>query len=119
AAGMADVDKLLAKRYAKSPARAEAALIAIDPHTGEIKAMVGGRDYAKSQLNRITSKRPPGSVFKPFVYAAAMNTGVTGAEQVFTPATMVDDTQTTFWFGGKSYQPGNFHGESFGEITLR
>jgi penicillin-binding protein 1B len=119
AAGMADVDKLLAKRYGKTAGRAEAALIALDPHTGEIKAMVGGRDYAKSQLNRVLSKRPPGSVFKPFVYAAALNTGVNGAETVLTPATMVDDEQTTFWFAGKAYQPSNFHQESYGEMTLR
>src|SRR5262249_32745943 len=50
----------------------QAALIALDPHTGEIKAMVGGSDYAFTQLNRITQAfRQPGSIFKPFVYAAA------------------------------------------------
>jgi penicillin-binding protein 1B len=116
AAGMQEVDKLLARRPGP---KAEAALIALDPHTGEIKAIVGGRDYGRSQLNRILAKRPPGSVFKPFVYAAALNTAVSGSETIFTPATFVDDTPTAFWFGGKSYQPGNFHGEVFGTMTLR
>jgi len=118
-AGMQEVDKLLAKRGNNSGARAEAALIALDPHTGEIKALVGGRDYGHSQLNRILAKRPPGSVFKPFVYAAALNTAVSGGETVYTPASTVDDTPTTFWFGGKPYQPGNFRGEVFGNLTLR
>ena len=114
--GMQEVDKLLAKRPGP---KAEAALIALDPHTGEIKALVGGRDYGRSQLNRILAKRPPGSVFKPFVYAAALNTAISGGETVFTPASTVDDTPTTFWFDGKPYQPGNFHQEAFGMMTLR
>src|SRR5665213_1913547 len=96
--GMDEVDKLLAKRYGKGGPKAEAALIALDPHTGEIKALIGGRDYAGSQLNRIFAKRPPGSVFKPFVYAAAMNTGVEGGEKVLTPVSTVDDAPTTFVF---------------------
>ena len=116
AAGMQEVDKLLAKRAGP---KAEAALIALDPHTGEIKALVGGRDYGRSQLNRILAKRPPGSVFKPFVYAAALNTAVSGGKTKFTPVTTVDDTPTAFWFNGKPYQPGNFRGEVFGMLTLR
>jgi penicillin-binding protein 1B len=117
-AGMRDVDKLLAKR-SNPGAKAEAALIALDPHTGEIKALVGGRDYGRSQLDRILAKRPPGSVFKPFVYAAALNTAISGGEMIYTPATTVDDTPTIFWFGGKAYQPGNYRGEVFGRLTLR
>jgi len=118
-AGMNDVDQLLAKRSGKSGAKPEAALIAIDPHSGEIKAIVGGRDYKRSQLNRILAKRPPGSVFKPFVYAAALDTAISGGATVFTPASMVDDSPTTFWFDGRPYQPGNFRGESFGTMTLQ
>jgi penicillin-binding protein 1B len=114
--GMQEVDKLLANRPGP---KAEAALIALDPHTGEIKALVGGRDYGRSQLNRILAKRPPGSAFKPFVYAAALSTAVSGGATVFTPATTVDDTPTTFWFDGKPYEPGNFRGEVFGMLTLR
>src|SRR5207237_7886197 len=57
----------------------QAALIALDPHTGEIKAMVGGSDYATSQLNRIVqASRQPGSIFKPIVYAAALETAFDG-----------------------------------------
>jgi penicillin-binding protein 1B len=117
--GMKEVDKSLAKQYSKGGQHAEAALIALDPHTGEVKAMVGGRDYARSQLNRIFAKRPPGSVFKPFVYAAAMNTGVAGGGQVLTPASTVDDSPTTFVFDQKTYTPGNFRNEVFGTLTLR
>ena len=123
ASGMQDVDKLLAKGAGKSGDKAgdkaEVALIALDPRTGEIKALVGGRDYKRSQLNRILSKRPPGSVFKPFVYAAALDTAISGGADVYTPASIVDDSATTFWFGGKSYQPGNFRGEHFGQLTFR
>ena len=54
------------------------ALIALDPHTGEIKALVGGRNYDASQLNHVLAMRQPGSVFKPFVYAAALETAVAG-----------------------------------------
>ena len=119
---MRQVDKFIAKQNSKSSHRTiypEAALIALDPHTGEIKALVGGRDYARSQLNRILAKRPPGSVFKPFVYAAAMNTGIAGGDQVLTPASTVDDEPTTFWFGGKAYEPANYRNEIFGTLTLR
>ena len=56
------------------PGRA-VALVALDPHTGELKALVGGRNYGMSQLNRISAKRQPGSIFKPFVYAAAHEYG--------------------------------------------
>jgi penicillin-binding protein 1B len=119
ASGMTQVDKLLAREYKKSGVRAEAALIALDPRTGEIKAMVGGRDYGRSQLDRILAKRPPGSVFKPFVYAAALNTAIMGGSQVFTPASTFDDSPATFLSGGITYQPGNFKNESFGTISLR
>ncbi len=53
-------------------------MIALDPHTGEIRAVVGGRDYGQSQLNHVVARRQPGSVFKPFVYAAAFDNAVKG-----------------------------------------
>ena len=117
--GMAEVDKLLAKGHGKSDVRAEAALIALDPHTGEIKAMLGGRDYERSQFNRILAKRPPGSVFKPFVYAAALDTAVSGGDKIFTLASTVNDDPTSFLSDGKPYQPANFRHELFGTLTLR
>src|SRR5438445_4351676 len=87
-AGMKNVDTLLAKKYAKwqreqakkgstEPIpQAQAALVALDPRTGEIKAVIGGRDYGQSQLNHALAHRQPGSVFKPFVYPAAFDTAV-------------------------------------------
>ncbi|HEV8523281.1 MAG TPA: transglycosylase domain-containing protein, partial [Terriglobales bacterium] len=74
----------------------QVALVAIDPHTGEVLALVGGRNYGFSQLNHAIARRPTGSIFKPFVYAAAMNTAVSGEEPVFTPASIVDDAPSTF-----------------------
>ncbi len=119
--GMAQVDKLLAKhRDAKGNMdHAQAALIALDPHTGEILAVVGGRDYGTSQLDRVLSKRPPGSVFKPFVYAAALNSAVDGDGPVLTPASTVDDVPTTFYYDGQTYNPGNFKEEFHGTVTFR
>jgi len=119
ASGMEQVDRQFGKKNGNSQVKAEAALIAIDSHTGEIRAVVGGRNYSQSQLNHVLSKRPPGSVFKPFVYAAALNTAVEGGTRVLTPATIVDDSPDTFWFNGKPYQPSNFRGESYGPMTLR
>lgn len=118
-AGMQNVDQLLSKRGGKTGPAAEVALIALDPHTGEIKALVGGRNYQRSQLNRILSKRPPGSVFKPFVYAAALDSAISGGRAVYTLANTVDDSPMTFWFSGKPYQPANFRGEHFGVMTFR
>ena len=82
--GMQSVDKLLAHRYAQWKKKGQAvpqvqvAMVAMDPHTGEIRALVGGRDYGESQLNHALAHRQPGSVFKPFVYAAAFDNAVAG-----------------------------------------
>ena len=118
--GMPLVDKQLAARHspgARIPP--QVALIAIDPHTGEVKALVGGRNYTTSQLNRVFAKRPPGSVFKPFVYTAALNTAITGSDLVLTPASVVDDSPTTFEYGNQTYSPANFKHEFMGQVTLR
>jgi penicillin-binding protein 1B len=118
-AGMQNVDRLLSRRTDKPGPQAEVALIALDPRTGEIKALVGGRNYQHSQLNRILAKRPPGSVFKPFVYAAALDSAISGGSAVYTPASTVDDSPTTFRASGKPYEPANFRGEHFGVMTFR
>src|SRR5262249_22503684 len=111
-AGAKNVDTLLAKRYDKWKKEAakkgsnepvpqvQAAMVVIDPHTGEIKALVGGRDYGTSQLNHAIAHRQPGSVFKPFVYAAAFTNAVDGVQPIVTPVTTVDDEPTTFEFEG-------------------
>lgn len=99
--------------------QAQVALVAMDPHTGEVLALVGGRNYGFSQLNHAVAKRPTGSIFKPFVYAAAINTAVTGANPVFTPASMVDDQPSTFAYGDSIYEPRNYKEEYHGEVTAR
>ena len=98
---------------------AQVALVAMNPHTGEILALVGGRNYGFSQLNHAIAKRPTGSIFKPFVYAAAMNTALNGASPVFTPATLVQDQPTTFAYGDQIYEPRNYKEEYHGEVTAR
>jgi penicillin-binding protein 1B len=103
------------------PGTLQAALVAMNPHTGEIIAMLGGRDYTKSQLNHVTdAKRQPGSVFKPFVYATALNTAYDPIPRVITPATMYKDEPKTFTVGDQEYSPGNF-GDKYSNqpVTLR
>lgn len=99
--------------------QAQVALVAMNPHTGEVLALVGGRNYGFSQLNHAVAKRPTGSIFKPFVYAAAMNTAVTGSNPVFTPASTVEDQPTTFAYGDSIYEPRNYKEEYHGEVTAR
>src|SRR6202030_3436444 len=95
---------------------AQVALIVLDPHTGEIKALVGGRNYGTSQLNHAVAKRPTGSIFKPFVYAAAMNTALDGSPNVITPASTVVDEASTFAYGDSIYEPRNYKEEYHGEV---
>jgi penicillin-binding protein 1B len=130
-AGMKNVDAMLAAKYAKARKvkgkkagqeqipQVQAALIALDPRTGEIKALIGGRDYGQSQLNHVLAHRQPGSVFKPFVYAAAFNNAVDGAQPVVTPATTVDDEPTVFEFDGQEYTPNNYGERFMGKVTVR
>jgi len=99
--------------------QAQIALVAMDPHTGAIKALVGGRNYGTSQLNHALAKRPTGSIFKPFVYAAAMNTALDGSSAVITPASMVSDQPSTFTYGDQIYEPRNYKEEYHGDVTLR
>ena len=115
----AALDKIQSKRF--EPGTLQAALIAMNAKTGEIVAMVGGRDYSKSQLNRATDAfRQPGSVFKPFVYATALNTAFDPIPRVITPATTYMDEPKTFTYDNQEYTPGNF-GESYSHepVTLR
>jgi penicillin-binding protein 1B len=111
--GLAQLEKDYSKRY--KPNSLQAALIALNAKTGEILAMVGGRDYSTSQLNRATeAHRQPGSVFKPIVYTAALNTAYEEKDdRIITASSQFLDEKTTFTFGeGKTYEPDNF-GESY------
>jgi penicillin-binding protein 1B len=124
-AGALEVDKRLKRpKTAKDapppdPLQPQMALVVLDPHTGWLKAMVGGRDYGRSQLNHVLAKRQPGSSFKPFVYAAALASGVDGSQPLITPATVLNDEPTTFQFGDLRYEPENYKQEYFGQVTLR
>ena len=99
--------------------QAQVSLIAMDPHTGQVLALVGGRNYGVSQLNHALAKRPTGSIFKPFVYAAALNTALDGTNGVLTPASTVTDEASTFSYGDQIYEPRNYKEEYHGEVTLR
>ena len=99
--------------------QAQVALVALDPHTGAVLALVGGRDYGWSQLNHAMAKRPTGSIFKPFVYAAAVNTALDGSQAVLTPASTVTDAPSSFTYGDQIYEPRNYKEEYHGEVTLR
>ncbi len=130
-AGIKNVDMLLAKKYEKwkkdkakkgnnDPVpQVQVALVSLDPRTGEIRALIGGRDYGQSQLNHAIAHRQPGSVFKPFVYAAAFDNAVDGVQPVVTPATTIDDEPTTFEFDGQEYTPNNYGEKFMGRVTVR
>jgi penicillin-binding protein 1B len=117
--GLIHVDQLLSRR--KKPRHAQAALVAVDPRTGEVLALVGGRSYNQSQYNRaIAARRQPGSVFKPFVYLAAFERGADEGRADLTPATLVDDDPTTFNEGtDHEWTPSNYENEYDGLITFR
>ena len=115
---LAALDKIQAKRFPEGTV--QAALVAMNAKTGEIVAMVGGRDYSKSQLNRAEALRQPGSVFKPFVYATALNTAYDPVPRVITPATIYMDEPKTFIYDNQEYSPGNFGDKySMQPVTLR
>ncbi|MGE0127714.1 MAG: PBP1A family penicillin-binding protein [Blastocatellales bacterium] len=109
---MVEVDRLLSQRK-KGTAGLQCAMVAMNSKTGEILAMVGGRDYARSQLNRATdARRQPGSVFKPFVYAAAIALGGDEMNNPITTATTFVDEPKEFEYAGGIYAPSNF-GDKF------
>jgi 1A family penicillin-binding protein len=119
--GLADIEKRQMPKQKAAPSAAppplEGALVSLDPVSGEIRAMVGGRDYAKSQFNRaVQARRQPGSAFKPFIYAAAL-------EQGFTLASLLEDFPVSYSIpqNGKmvDWSPENYDRQFRGEVTLR
>ena len=101
--------------------RVQASLVAIDPATGGILAMVGGRDYRTSQFNRaVQAKRQPGSLFKPIVYLAAFEARRDiGNGQPITPSSIVMDEPVTFDSGGGTWAPQNYDRQFHGAVTVR
>ncbi|MBI3302038.1 MAG: PBP1A family penicillin-binding protein, partial [Deltaproteobacteria bacterium] len=107
-------------RRTKPEDRLQACLIAIQPQTGEIRAMVGGRDYQASQFNRVTqAHRQPGSVFKPIVYLTALAAEREEREGRFLPTSLVEDAPFTWFYEDKEWSPGNYKDEYLGTVTLR
>ena len=91
----------------------EGAMIALDPRTGDIRALVGGRQYERGSFDRaLSAHRQPGSAFKPFVYAAALAAG-------FTPASLVDDEPVEVEQDGRIWTPANYGDEYLGRVTMR
>jgi penicillin-binding protein 1A len=110
--GIADIEKRQGARMTRGAESLQAALVAMDPHTGEVRAMVGGRDFEETSFNRATqAKRQPGSAFKPFVYAAAL-------EQGFSPATLIDKLDQPIMTLQGAWVPEDEHLES-PSMTMR
>jgi len=97
----------------RQPPKVQGALVAMDPHTGRVLAMVGGFSFAQSEFNRATqAQRQPGSAFKPFLYAAALDNG-------YTPSSVILDAPIEVVSGGEVWRPKNYGGGSAGPSTLR
>lgn len=115
--GLGNIDQLLARR--KRAEQAQVALIAVDPRSGEILAMVGGRSYNQSQYNRaVDARRQPGSVFKPFVFLAAFEQSADTGRTDLTPASLAVDEPTTITIGDEIWEPRNYD-DYDGPITFR
>ena len=120
--GYKEVERLVLRRTKKgaTPVFPQVALIALDPHTGEVKALVGGLNYGASQLNHANAERPSGSAFKPLVYATALATGLGGqGSNVITASTIFDDEPKTFMFDGNPYEPSDYKHEFYGQVPVR
>ncbi len=97
----------------RQPPEVAGGMVAMDPHTGRVLAMVGGFSFSQSEFNRATqAMRQPGSSFKPIVYAAALDNG-------YTPASVIMDGPITIHIGNTSWSPKNYDGKGAGPSTLR
>jgi penicillin-binding protein 1B len=98
--------------------RLQAAMIVLEPSTGQVRALVGGRDYRSSQFNRaVLARRQPGSAFKPFVYLAALTPRPD--RRPFTAASLIEDAPITIVADGKSWSPKNYDDRYEGSVTVR
>ena len=98
----------------------QSSLLAIEPQTGKIRAMVGGRNYRESEFNHITqARRQPGSAFKPITYLAALEETLDGGPVRYLPTSYIEDTPFTWNYAGTmSWTPRNFKNRYFGRVTL-
>jgi 1A family penicillin-binding protein len=111
--GLKEIEKRQKYSPGNMPLNLEGALICFDIESGYVKALVGGRDYKKSQFNRtIQARRQTGSAFKPIIYASALDKG-------YTPASIIVDAPIVFEWGDKKWKPKNFEGKFSGPTTLR
>src|SRR5204862_8088955 len=119
--GLEDVEKRsrrLRPREGLEPL--QGALIALDPATGSVRALVGGRDYQVSQFNRVVqAQRQPGSLFKPFVYLAALEAAREGQAGQLTAASLLSDEPVTFESETGPWSPQNYDKQFHGPISLR
>ncbi len=120
--GLAELERYY-PRLTSDSSPLQAALVALDPRTGDILAMVGGRDYGRSQFNRaVLAHRQPGSSFKPIVALAALTHGNqdrSDGEQVFTLATILEDKPLSVQTPAGPWEPDNYDGRFRGPVTLR
>ena len=126
AAMMPHIDEMIRQRHkGNEPVKyPQVSLVALDPHSGQVLALVGGRNYGLSQLNHAMSSRPTGSIFKPLVYATAYSQSVNGQplgdSGTFTALTPLNDDPQDFGTDGRPYTPGNFeHGEYPGMVPAQ
>jgi len=108
------------RRRGGQPGTVEAALVAIEPVSGQIRALVGGRRYLDSPFNRATrAARQPGSLFKPVVYLAAFELGPRGQSSPITPASLIPDAALSVQANGQTWTPRNVDGRLLGNVTVR
>jgi len=111
--GLKEIEKRQKYSPTANPLTLEGSLICFDLETGFIKAMVGGRDYKKSQFNRaIQARRQTGSAFKPIVYASALDKG-------YTPASIIIDSPIVLTWGNQKWKPQNYNGKYLGPTTFK
>ena len=119
AESLADLEKGYPHLTSDPANKLQAAIIVLEPQTGYIKAMVGGRSFADSQYNRaVQAKRQPGSVFKPFVYTTAFVLAEDGKIE-FKPSDIIQDEPVQIRSGGKMWRPQNYSKKFSGPVTVR
>ncbi len=116
ATGLENLERTYSRLTKATSDPLEGAIVVLESQTGYVRGLAGGRDFARSQFNRVTrSKRQPGSAFKPFVYLAAIDEPNGGV----TPATVLHDEPIVIRAGRDAWSPENYDGRYVGEVTVR